>query len=135
MSTDSSLLATTLKVEAAVKAYIRVQDFTDEAEWRARFRRKFVSAHMCGILHGVLINLHLKWKGFACKFMQITAKNNGRHPALHPILAALSIVLVQNGDLGSINRSHPDLNEHEFYDERVVFPSDLSDLLPQVADR
>ena len=60
MSTDSSLLATTLKVEAVVEAYIRVQNFTDEAEWRARFRREFVSAHMCGILHSVLINPHLK---------------------------------------------------------------------------
>ena len=67
--------------------------------------------------------------------MQITAKNNGQHPALHPTLVALSIVLAQNGDLSSINRSHPDLNKHEFYDKRVVFPSDLSDLLPQVADR
>ena len=60
MSTDSALLATALKVEAAVEAYIRVQDFTDEVEWRARFRREFVNGHMCSILHSVLINLHLK---------------------------------------------------------------------------
>ena len=60
MSTDSALLATALKVEAAMEAYVMVWDFTDEAEWRARFRREFVSAHMCGILHSVLIDLHLK---------------------------------------------------------------------------
>ena len=60
MSTDSALLATASKVEAAVEAYIRVRDFTDEAEWRAQFRREFISAHMCSILHSVLINLHLK---------------------------------------------------------------------------
>ena len=60
MSTDSALLVTASKVEAAVEAYIRVWDFTNKAEWRAQFRREFVSAHMCGILHGVLIDLHLK---------------------------------------------------------------------------
>ena len=60
MSTDSAILRTASKVEAAVEAYIRVQDFSDEAVWREQFKRKFVSAHMRGILHGILIDLCLK---------------------------------------------------------------------------
>ena len=61
-------------------------------------------------------------------------KKEGSNPASHPTLAALSIVLTRNGDLGSINRFHPDLNEHEFYDAEAMFPSDLSNLLPPVEE-
>jgi len=50
-------------------------------------------------------------------------------------LTALSIVLERNQDLGRIDRSHPDLWEHAFYDPGAEFPADLSDLLPQSDDR
>jgi len=38
-------------------------------------------------------------------------------------------------DLGRINRSHPDRGQHEFYDEKAVFPLNLSDLLEKSGDR
>ena len=60
MSTDAALLRTASKVEAALEAYIRVRNFSDKAEWREQLRREFVSAHMRGILHGVLNDLCLK---------------------------------------------------------------------------
>jgi hypothetical protein len=54
---------------------------------------------------------------------------------MHPTLIALSIVLDKGEDLGRINRSHPDLEMHAFYDSNTVFPPDISDLLPPSADR
>lgn len=62
-------------------------------------------------------------------------ENEGARVVLHPTLAALYIVLDRNENLGNINRSHPDLIQHELYDPDVEFPHDLSDLLPPTADR
>jgi hypothetical protein len=53
---------------------------------------------------------------------------------LHPILAALSIVLHYDEDLGNIKRSHPGLKGHSLYDPKAEFPEDLSHVLPS-ADR
>jgi hypothetical protein len=50
-------------------------------------------------------------------------------------LAALSIVLERDEDFGRVTRSHPDLREHVYYDASNEFPADISDLLPESADR
>lgn len=69
------------------------------------------------------------------KFLDIFRKNGGvRHP-LHPTLVALSIVLYYDKDLGKINQFHPKLENHDYYVKNAEFPSDISDLLPLVADR
>ena len=52
----ATILQIAFRVEAAVEAYISVQDFADREEWKAKFKRELVSSH----LHGVLITLHLK---------------------------------------------------------------------------
>lgn len=56
--------------------------------------------------------------------------NGGTAPPLHPILAALSIVLDRNEDFANITVSHPHLRRHVFYDPDVPFPQDISYLLP-----
>ena len=56
--------------------------------------------------------------------------NGGIAPPLHPILAALSIVLDRNEDLANITVSHPRLGRQVFYDPGVTFPPDISYLLP-----
>jgi|HubBroStandDraft_5_1064220.scaffolds.fasta_scaffold106100_1 hypothetical protein len=50
-----NLLKMASKVEAAVQAYVSVQDFADREEWKNYFAEEFVSGH----LHGVFIALHL----------------------------------------------------------------------------
>jgi hypothetical protein len=50
-------------------------------------------------------------------------------PALHPTLAALSLVLDEGGDLGSISRSNPKILGHKYYDEHAVFPENISELV------
>jgi hypothetical protein len=65
---------------------------------------------------------------------QHATNEDGDFPPLHPTLAALCIVLDQNEDLGTINRSHPDRDEHTYYNSYWVFPSDISNLLPPSAD-
>jgi hypothetical protein len=55
---------------------------------------------------------------------------------LHPTLIALQNVLAkEDQDLGSINRSHPRLVKHKFYDKDYQFPDDLSSMLPPMEDR
>lgn len=54
---------------------------------------------------------------------------------LHPTLVALTIVFARKEDLGRISRTHPDLEQHEFYNADAVFPEDLSNLLPPSAER
>lgn len=51
-------------------------------------------------------------------------------PPLHPILAALTIVMDGDEDLAQITRSHPKLNQHKYYDPRAEFDDDLSEMLP-----
>ena len=62
-------------------------------------------------------------------------KDEHNRPSMHPTLVTLGIVLHRDKDLGSINQSHPDRDEHEFYDASALFPEDISNLLPEVADR
>ena len=52
----SSLLSIASNVEAAVQAYSSVRDFVKQEEWRAGFKREFVSFH----LHGDWASQHLK---------------------------------------------------------------------------
>ena len=58
-------------------------------------------------------------------------KKLGKKPPLHPLLAALSIVLYQNGDLSLITEAHPDLDEHRAYKRNVRF----RDLTEPTGDR
>jgi len=62
-------------------------------------------------------------------------KDERDRPPMHPTLVMLGIVLHRDEDLGSINQSHPDWDEHEFYDTSTLFPEDILNLLPEVADR
>jgi hypothetical protein len=52
----NALLQIASRVEAAEKAYISVREFGDREEWRAKFEKEMVSAH----LHGISITIHLK---------------------------------------------------------------------------
>ena len=61
-------------------------------------------------------------------------KEGGTCP-LHPTLVALSIVLLRDGNLGTINQSHLDRHMHKFYNENAKFPADISHLLPPSEDR
>ena len=67
------------------------------------------------------------------KEFQKILKATGTPPALHLVLAALSIVLKTDEDLGSIKRFHPLLEKHRYYKAEAEFPDDLSDYLPGVA--
>ncbi|KAH9056696.1 hypothetical protein EDB87DRAFT_1687002 [Lactarius vividus] len=62
-------------------------------------------------------------------FQQIKKENSGEAPALHPMLAALYIVLDADGDLAEITRTHPRLKKHTYYQPGAKFPQDISDLL------
>ena len=68
-------------------------------------------------------------------FNRMKAENGGNAPKLHPILAALSIVLSWDENLSKITASHPRLRKHIHYDPSVVFPSEISDLLPKQEKR
>jgi hypothetical protein len=50
------LLQMAAKVEAAVQAYLPIQEFANIPEWKAGFQMEMVSAN----LHGVSIAQHLK---------------------------------------------------------------------------
>jgi hypothetical protein len=45
----SSLNHIASRVEAAVEAYISVQDFADEQEWREKFAAEMASVHLHGV--------------------------------------------------------------------------------------
>jgi hypothetical protein len=62
-------------------------------------------------------------------------KATGTPPALHPVLAVLSIVLKTDDDLGNIKRFHPQLEKHCYYKAEAEFPNDLSDHLPGATQR
>jgi hypothetical protein len=62
-------------------------------------------------------------------------KTTGTHPALHPTLAALTIVLQTDDDLSNIQRSHPLLERHSFYKVEAKFDDDISGYLPGAAQR
>jgi hypothetical protein len=55
LNMTTTLLHLASGVEAAVEAYISVQDFADELEWRKMFVLEMVSAH----LHSISIAPHL----------------------------------------------------------------------------
>lgn len=57
-------------------------------------------------------------------------ENGGKCPPIHPILIALSIVLVDKEDLSCISRNHPRRSHHSYYDASADFSADISDLLP-----
>src|SRR6202789_2977142 len=68
-------------------------------------------------------------------FSRIQAENAGIAPPLHPILAALSIVISRREDLGNITTSHPLLWKQSCYHPNVKFPEDISTSLPEQENR
>ena len=68
-------------------------------------------------------------------FNRMKAENGGNAPKLHQILAALSIMLSRDENLSKIFASHPCLRKHIHYDSSIVFPSEISDLLPKQEKR
>jgi hypothetical protein len=52
----STFLQIASRVEAAVEAYISVQDFSDREAWKEMLQREKVSAH----LRGISITVYLK---------------------------------------------------------------------------
>ena len=78
---------------------------------------------------------NLKKNNIRRELQQIsTVKEGGTYP-LHPTLVALSIVLSSDGDLGTINQSHPGRHTHRFYNASAKFPTDILHLLPPSKDR
>ena len=61
-------------------------------------------------------------------------KKSGGTTDMHPTLAALLIVLKTGGDLGEINRVHPQIRRFRFFNSNAQFPEDISNFLPE-ADR
>jgi len=53
---------------------------------------------------------------------------------MHPTLVALGIVLHHNKDLGNINQSYLDWDEHKWYDGSALFLEDILNLLPEATD-
>jgi len=45
----TTLLQIASKVEAAMKAYITVQDFADRGEWKEKFQGEMISPHLHGV--------------------------------------------------------------------------------------
>jgi hypothetical protein len=45
---------------------------------------------------------------------------------MHPVLAALFLVLEDDEDLGNINRDHPGIFGFKYYDRNAVFPETLT---------
>ncbi|KAN0111964.1 hypothetical protein V8E52_007982 [Russula decolorans] len=111
----TSFLHIASRVEAAMEAYISVRDFADREEWKGKFRGEMQNA--------------------TYEYRRVWNENRGYFTALPPTLVALSIVLEQDEDLGRINRSHPDREEHNYFNPNTVFAADISDLLPPSADR
>ncbi|KAH9020904.1 hypothetical protein EDB85DRAFT_1895942 [Lactarius pseudohatsudake] len=87
----TSLLSIASRIEAAVATYVSVQDVTDRAEWKHHFDEE-----------------------------KIRKDNSGEVPALHPMLAALYIVLDADGDLAEITRTYPRLNKHRYYQDLLL---------------
>jgi hypothetical protein len=70
----------------------------------------------------------------------VLRRNGNQKFPLHPILGALTIALTRKKpddevDLGSITSSHPRLKDHKYYFANAEFPTDLSNMLPPIADR
>jgi len=68
------------------------------------------------------------------EYQQDVYKDEHNRSPMHPTLVALGIVLHCNEDLGNTNWSHPDRDEHEWYDGSALFLEDISNLLPEAAD-
>jgi hypothetical protein len=68
------------------------------------------------------------------QFWRLKNENEGVLPALHPMLAALFIVLDSGADFSEIGRNHWFLRKHKYYNPRVKFPEDISGLSPPSGD-
>ena len=55
-----SLCQIASRVEAAIKAYNAVRDFTDKEDWVKGLNGELVSAHLCGVLTQRLDNFFFK---------------------------------------------------------------------------
>jgi hypothetical protein len=69
------------------------------------------------------------------EFRRVKKANRGSAPALHPTLAALSVVLAKGADFAEIGRDYPKRRKHQFYDPQATFPEDITDLLPPQEER
>ena len=70
-----------------------------------------------------------------CAFNRIREVNEGIAPALHPILAALQIVLNRDEDLIQINIANESITSHMYFDPEVDFPDSLDHLLTEQEER
>ncbi|KAH9037993.1 hypothetical protein EDB83DRAFT_2318521 [Lactarius deliciosus] len=111
----SSLLEIACRVEAAMDAYGSVKGHTDKELWKKQLE-------------------HEKDKSIQAFFQAKEQHPMKEGPALHPILAALTIVLKRGEDLSLIAPNHPDLLMHKYYKASAVFP-DLHSFLPSREDR
>ncbi|KAH9015211.1 hypothetical protein EDB84DRAFT_1443546 [Lactarius hengduanensis] len=111
----SSLLEIACRVEAAMDAYGSVKEHTDKELWKKQLE-------------------HEKDKSIQAFFQAKEQHPMKEEPALHPILAALTIVLKRGEDLSLIAPNHPDLLMHKYYKASAVFP-DLHSFLPSREDR
>ncbi|KAI9430695.1 hypothetical protein H4582DRAFT_2063483 [Lactarius indigo] len=105
----NSLLHITARVEAAVASYVSVHNVADRAEWERHFEEE---------------------KVLTMQEFRRLQRNSRDLPALHPMLAALYIVLDAKGDLSDIGRGHPSINKHKYYLPSAKFPTDILHLLP-----
>jgi hypothetical protein len=69
------------------------------------------------------------------EFRRVKKANGGTAPALHPTLAALSVVLDLGVDFSEIGRNYHKCRKHRFYDPRATFPEDITGLLPPKEER
>ncbi|KAH9014646.1 hypothetical protein EDB85DRAFT_1899097, partial [Lactarius pseudohatsudake] len=96
-------------------AYGSVKEHTDKELWKKQLE-------------------HEKDKSIQAFFQAKEQHPMKEEPALHPILAALTIVLKRGEDLSLIAPNHPDLLMHKYYKASAVFP-DLHSFLPSREDR
>ena len=119
------------RVMAAIKAYNSVRDFTDRADWVEGLNDELVSAHLCKVLTQCLDRLFFFQIESCCsQYLGALQRYWGSksRPPIHHILVALSIVLNQNEDLSRVTTTHPDRDEHMFYDPSADFSKDILDL-------
>ncbi|KAH9030806.1 hypothetical protein EDB84DRAFT_1439026 [Lactarius hengduanensis] len=100
----SSLLEIACRVEAAMDAYGSVKEHTDKELWKKQLE-------------------HEKDKSIQAFFQAKEQHLMKEEPALHPILAALTIVLKRGEDLSLIAPNHPDLLMHNFPGSPFFLPS------------
>ena len=130
----SSLLHVACRVQAAVKAYNSVKDYADREKWKAQFVKEKVRPVVIHFSPSDFILVFEKYKS-ALAFRQERAEHPRQEaPNLHPLVAALMIVLENDEDFSLITENYPRLKKDKYYNPKAVFP-DLSPFLPRREDR